>query len=60
MRNQRWLILISILQVFGILLATPESSEGWFTIGQLILIAVWLICLTALMNLGHHNGKGTK
>lgn len=57
MRNQRWLILICIMQTFAMILVAPGSSEGWHTTGQLVMLAVWAIAMTALMNLGHDNGK---
>lgn len=57
MRNQRWLILVCIMQTFAMILVAPDSTEGWHTTGQLVMLAVWGICMTALMNLGHDNGR---
>ena len=60
MRNQRWLILICVLQPFCIILVAPDSSEGWRTTGQLVMLGVWALAMGALMTLGHHNGKDHK
>ena len=57
MRNQRWLILICILQPFCIILVAPDSTQGWRTVGQLVMLGIWGLCMAALMQLGHITRK---
>lgn len=57
MRNQRWLILICILQPFCIILVAPDSSEGWRTVGQIVMLGIWGLCMTAVAQLGHITRK---
>jgi hypothetical protein len=57
MRNQRWLILICVLQPLCIILVAPDSSEGWRTLGQIVMLGIWGLGMAALMQLGHTTRK---